>query len=80
MIATPRGRMKGTGARRAACRIGGGMGRDDWMYDEDVWEEGEEEAEKRPSPEVQCPNCQHWVPREAPYCSWCMKPVVPKKK
>lgn len=48
------------------------MGRDDWMYDEEAFE-GEEE-DVPPPPEKQCPNCLHWVLREAPYCAWCGKP------
>ncbi len=48
------------------------MSRDDWKYDEE-WEKEEEESESRkpPSPEKQCANCLHWIPREAPSCSWC---------
>jgi len=49
------------------------MPRDDWKYDEEMWEETGEEEEK-PSPERQCPRCLHFVPREATYCTWCGKP------
>ncbi len=51
-----------------------GVPRDDWKYDEE-WEKEEEENESRkpPPPEKQCVNCLHWVPREAPSCSWCGK-------
>jgi hypothetical protein len=45
------------------------MPRDDWKYDEEMWD-GEEEEEKL-SAEKQCLRCNHWVPRESPYCSWC---------
>ncbi len=50
------------------------MPRDDWKYDEE-WEKEEEESESRRPlpPEKQCLNCLHWVPREAPSCSWCGK-------
>lgn len=48
------------------------MSRDDWKYDEDMWDEKGEEEKEIP-PEKQCPRCLHWVPREFPYCSWCGK-------
>lgn len=46
--------------------------RDDWKYDEDMWD-GEDEEKKRISPEKQCPRCSHWLPRESTYCTWCGK-------
>jgi hypothetical protein len=50
------------------------VGKDDWKYDEDACDEMEKEEEKpAPSPEKQCPQCLHWVDREAPYCGWCGK-------
>ncbi len=55
---------------------GGGfpdVSRDDWKYDEEMWDEKEGEPEKI-LPEKQCPQCLHWVPREYPSCSWCGKP------
>ncbi|MBI5418945.1 MAG: hypothetical protein HZA60_02545 [Deltaproteobacteria bacterium] len=49
------------------------MARDDWKYyDDEMDEEGEDK--KVLPPEKQCKNCLHWVPREAPSCSWCGKP------
>ena len=48
------------------------VSRDDWKYDEEMWDEKPEGEEKVP-PEKQCPRCLHWVPREHPYCSWCGK-------
>ncbi len=51
------------------------MGRDDWKYDEEMWEgsgEDEEDAKKR-RPEKQCPQCLHWLALEATYCAWCGK-------
>jgi hypothetical protein len=47
------------------------MPRDDWKYDEDMWD-GEGEEEKTPT-EKQCLRCNHRVPYESPYCSWCGK-------
>jgi hypothetical protein len=55
-----------------------GMSRDDWKYDEDMWEEGREEEGKEPPPEKQCPRCLHWMPREEPFCSWCGRPLEDK--
>ena len=49
------------------------MPRDDWKYDEEMWEDAGEEKEA-PNPERQCPRCLHFVPREAAYCTWCGKP------
>jgi hypothetical protein len=46
--------------------------RDDWKYDEDMWDAEEEGEEKTPT-EKQCLRCHHWVPHESPYCSWCGK-------
>ena len=54
------------------------MPRDDWKYDEDMWEDGGTEKEKVP-PEKQCPRCQHWVPCETPYCTWCGKVFEERK-
>lgn len=50
------------------------LGRDDWKYDEEMWEGSNEEEEdvKRPS-EKQCRQCLHWLPLEATYCTWCGK-------
>ncbi len=51
------------------------LGRDDWKYDEEMWEgsgEDEEDARKR-RPEKQCRQCLHWLPLEATYCAWCGK-------
>jgi hypothetical protein len=48
------------------------MPRDDWKYDEDMWDGEGEEEEKTPT-EKQCLRCNHWVPYESPYCSWCGK-------
>lgn len=51
------------------------LARDDWKYYDEEMEEGEEEEAGKPPPlEKQCRNCLHWVPREAPTCSWCGKP------
>jgi len=49
------------------------LARDDWKYYDDEMEEGEEEK-KALLPEKQCKHCLHWVPQEAPICSWCEKP------
>ena len=46
------------------------MSRDDWKWDEDMWDEKDEE--KLPV-EKQCPRCLHWLPRKDPFCSWCGK-------
>jgi len=52
------------------------MGRDDWKYDEDAWDEMEgEEKKSAPPPETQCHQCLHWVDRELAYCPWCGKPL-----
>ncbi len=53
------------------------MVRDDWKYDEDALE-GEEEEEAELPPEIPCPHCLHHVPREAPQCPWCGKPLTRK--
>ena len=38
------------------------MGKDDWKYDEDAWNEmGDEGKKAAPSPEKQCAQCLHWV-------------------
>jgi hypothetical protein len=47
--------------------------RDDWKYDEDLWEAEPEEETKVP-PQKQCPRCLHFIAREATYCTWCGKP------
>jgi hypothetical protein len=48
------------------------VGKDDWKYDEDAWNEMEEEGKKaEPSPEKQCAKCLHWIDREALHCPWC---------
>jgi rRNA maturation endonuclease Nob1 len=55
------------------------VGRDDWKYDEDAWDEMEnEEVKAVSSPEKQCLHCLHWVVREAAYCPWCGKPLGEK--
>ena len=51
------------------------MGKDDWKYDEDAWDEKGEEEKSALPPEKQCANCLHWVDREALYCPWCGKPL-----
>jgi len=57
------------------------MGKDDWKYDEDAFDEMEKEEKKAPpSPEKQCPKCLHWVAREALHCPWCMKPLDEKDR
>lgn len=53
------------------------MPRDDWKYDEEMWEDVGEE--KKVPPEKQCPRCSHWLPREAAHCDWCGK-VFPERK
>ncbi len=58
------------------------MGRDDWKYDEEMWEgsgEDEEELKKR-RPEKQCRQCLHGLPLEATYCAWCGKIFEEPKK
>lgn len=55
------------------------MPRDDWKYDEDMWDNDEEEKEKV-TPEKQCMRCNHWLPRESPYCSWCGKVFEDREK
>jgi len=55
------------------------MGKDDWKYDEDSWNEmGDEGRKADPLPEKQCPKCLHWIDREAHYCTWCGKAVEEK--
>ena len=54
------------------------MSRDDWKYDEDMMEGGEEEAV--PPKERPCPKCLHVIPTEAPYCPWCGKPHEEPRK
>lgn len=56
------------------------MGRDDWKYDEDAWDEKKEEEQSAPPPEKQCPQCLHWVDRGAIYCPWCGKPLEDKDR
>ena len=56
------------------------MDRDDWKYDEDAWDEKGEEEKHAPPPEKQCPQCLHWVDREAIYCPWCGKALGEKEK
>ena len=55
------------------------MARDDWKYyDEDA--EEEEKEEKILSPEMQCRNCLHWVPRDSVACLWCGKVFDEKER
>jgi len=55
------------------------VGRDDWKYDEDAWDEMEDAGEKAAaSPEKQCLQCLHWVDRGAAYCPWCGKQLEEK--
>lgn len=50
------------------------LGRDDWKYDEEMWEgTGEEEDGAKPPKEKQCRQCLHWLPLDATYCAWCGK-------
>lgn len=57
------------------------MGRDDWKYDEDALDEmADEEKKASPPPEKQCPQCLHWIDREALYCPWCGKAVGEKDR
>ena len=56
------------------------MGKDDWKYDEDAWDEKGEEDKKDLPPQVQCAHCLHWVGRETPYCPWCGKPLGEKDR
>jgi len=51
------------------------VGKDDWKYDEDAWDEKGEEEKSAPPPERQCANCLHCGDREALYCPWCRKPL-----
>ncbi|RJP22269.1 MAG: hypothetical protein C4529_06075 [Deltaproteobacteria bacterium] len=56
------------------------MGKDDWKYDEEQWDEkGEEEAKELP-PQIQCAQCLHWVDRESLYCPWCGKQLPEIKR
>ena len=48
------------------------MPRDDWKYDEEMWDD-EDGEKKKSSPEKQCPQCSHWLPRESAHCDWCGK-------
>jgi hypothetical protein len=65
----PRRKLHREAARSARRRQ---MPRDDWKYDEDMWED-EEGEKKKASPEKQCARCLHWIPRESPSCNWCGK-------
>jgi hypothetical protein len=57
------------------------VGRDDWKYDEDAINEMEDEEKKAaPPPVKQCPQCLHWVDREAICCSWCGKALEEKDR
>ncbi|GAB4245377.1 MAG: hypothetical protein OHK0028_23400 [Deltaproteobacteria bacterium] len=56
------------------------MGKDDWKYDEDAWDETGEEEKTPPPPERQCPQCLHWIDREALYCPWCGKSLGEKDR
>jgi len=57
----------------------GRLPRDDWKYDEEMWDESGEEKEA-PPPDRQCPRCLHFVPRESTYCTWCGKPFEDRDK
>ncbi len=57
------------------------MGRDDWKYDEDAWEESAEEGQTAAPPqEKQCAKCLHWVDRDAHYCPWCGKDLEERRR
>ena len=57
------------------------MSRDDWKYDEDMWEgSGENEEEGKKRSEKQCRQCLHWLPLEATYCAWCGKVIEDPKR
>ena len=57
------------------------MGKDDWKYDEDAWDEMADEEKKAASPpEKQCAQCLHWVDREMLHCPWCGKELVEKDR
>jgi hypothetical protein len=56
------------------------VGRDDWKYDEDSWEDGAEEEKKPLPPEKQCAQCLHWVDRQAHYCPWCGKDLDERRR
>ncbi len=58
------------------------MGRDDWKYDEEMWEGSGEDDEdgKKPRSEKQCPQCLHWLALEATYCAWCGKVLDEPKR
>jgi hypothetical protein len=56
------------------------MGRDDWKYDEDSLEDGENDEKAVPPAEKQCAKCLHWVDREALYCPWCGRIMEERRK
>jgi uncharacterized paraquat-inducible protein A len=56
------------------------MGKDDWKYDEDAWNEMAEEEKKAPPREKQCSRCLHWVDRDAVCCPWCGKALGEKDR
>ena len=57
------------------------VGKDDWKYDEDAWDEmADEEKPAAPPAEKQCAQCLHWVDREAIYCPWCGKALGEKDR
>jgi hypothetical protein len=53
------------------------VGKDDWKYDEDAWDEMADEGKKALPPEKQC---LHWVDRESLYCPWCGKALGEKDR
>jgi hypothetical protein len=56
------------------------VGKDDWKYDEDAWDEKGDEEKSAPPSEKQCPHCLHWVDQEAIYCPWCGKALGDKDR
>lgn len=56
------------------------MARDDWKYDDEVWEGGEEDDGAPPGAEKECRRCLHWIPVEATYCPWCGRMIEEEKK
>jgi hypothetical protein len=65
--------------RAAGCNRRRRVPRDDWKYDEELWDEDDREEKKLP-PEKQCQRCLHWIPRESPHCNWCGKVFDEREK